>query len=122
MNSDFAVPPTRRSLVFKIIAWVLWIIFLLAAAGLFVVAEHVQSEIYFVAYYGHHPMNQLTVLTTTHPVWITLVPLLWLPFVIAYQRQNHPRGVLLLPLSVTMFIAAMVVALLILFSGPPIQM
>ena len=122
MNPELFSAQSIRPLVFKVVAWVFWTVFLLASICLFAFATAVRNDVYFDRYYGHHPMSRLTVVMTMFPVWMILIPFLWLPFIIAYQRQNTPRGILLLPLIVSMFMAALVVFVLILCSGPPVQM
>ena len=122
MNAQPSSPSSIRPLAFKVVAWVFWTAFLLVSIGLFAFATAVRNDVYFDRYYAHHPMSQLTVVMTTFPIWIVFLPLLWLLFIIAYQRQSIPKGIILLPLILSMFVVATLVFVLILCAGPPIQM
>ena len=123
MNPEpFSPAPSIRPVVFKAVAWGFWSVYLLASVGLFAFATAARHDVYFDRYYAHHVMSRLTVVMTTFPIWMVLLPLPWLPFILAYQRQSTPKAMLLLPLIASMFMAATLVFILILCSGPPIQM
>ena len=103
-------------------AWVAWVSFLVCCIGGSVVAEAVKRDAYFVRHYEHYPMNPLTRLVTAYPIWIAIVPILWLPFIILYHRNEHPGfGMLILQVA-TMLIATLALALMIICAGPGIQM
>ena len=122
MNTDSSHEESVRPLAFKVIAWVCLCVLLIVSLGLYAFAEAVRSDVFFDRYYSHYPMSELTAVMTSHPVLMTLFQLLWLPFIIAFQSQINPKGILLLPLIGTMLIVVATVFILILISGPPIQM
>ena len=106
----------------QILAWAARAGFFLfsVAACLFERAE--THDPYFIAHYRNYPMDGFTVFMTSYSAWMLVLPFLWLPFVIAYQRQDHPKWVTLLFLFASMFMASVVLGVLVLCSGPPIQM
>jgi hypothetical protein len=106
----------------QVFAWVVWVAFLLFSLGSCLFAEAEKRDVYFVRHYQHFTMDSLTIVVTRYPFWMAILPLLWLPFVIAYQRKTRPSGRTLLVLGATMIFAAVTLAALLLCAGPPLQM
>ena len=109
-------------IMLKVTSWVIWGVFLLSCAGAWVFVILEKHDPYFVRHYQHYPMDRLTGLVTAHPIWIAMIPFLWLPSVISYQRKGNPGVRALILLFATMFIGGLTLAITVLFSGIQVQM
>jgi hypothetical protein len=121
MNSNGKAGSASTTII-QVIAWVIWAAFLLFCGGASVFAIAVKRDVYFTRHYAHYPMDRLTAVMTTYPVWMALLPFLFLPFIISYQRQKNLRRGGLLILAAAMFAVSLTMAVLLLCSGPGFQM
>jgi hypothetical protein len=121
MNSD-GKAGLARTTILQVLVWVMWAVFLLFCSGASLFAVAVRRDVYFVRHYEHFPMDTLTSIMTAHPVWMVILPCVCLPVIISYQQRRNPGLGGLLLLAAAMFAVSLTVAVLLLCSGPGIQM
>ena len=99
----------------------MWAGFLLICFGECFLAWMVIADPYFARHYNHRAMSLTTVLLVHCYPGLLIVPFVWLPFIIAYQRRpNPPRRILLLQFA-SYCITAVFLFAVIIGAGPPIQ-
>jgi hypothetical protein len=105
----------------QVIVWGMWAVFLLFCCGASLFAAAVKRDVYFVRHYAHFPMDKLTSVMTTYPVWMVILPFLGLPVIVSYQRRKNPGLGGLLLLAAGMLVVSLTLAVLLLCIGPGFQ-
>ena len=117
-NMNPVVVPSRvnKPTIQQILAWAAWAGFMLFAVAACFFERAETHDPYFIAHYQNYPKGGFTTFMTSYSAWMLVPPFLWLPFVIAYHLQNYPKWVTLLFLAVSMFMARVTLAVLLLCS------